>query len=123
VTGDYATHEEVVDFRFVKTPGSENPTTLLFKNHNVEILRLFLPEQTNIPTYEAAGEVILQCISGQVSLVAGERTHVLRGGQLIYLGENESFSIHAVEDSHLLATLLVPTEGPPVKLIGEQDDV
>lgn len=122
MTGEHATSERVVDLRRRESQTSSHPTALLLKNHNVEILRLFLPAGTSIPSYQAAGDVILQCLSGHISLRAGPGSHDLLDGQLVYVDQNEPLSIRAREDTHLLATLLAPREGPHVKLIGEQDD-
>jgi hypothetical protein len=45
--------------------------------------------------------------------------HVLKAGQLLYLVVNEPFSIVALSDSSIIATIITPTSRRRTDLIGQ----
>jgi quercetin dioxygenase-like cupin family protein len=93
-------------------------TMLLVKTNDVEVTQVIVPTGTGIPTHEARGETVLHCLVGRVLLTAVREQHELRAGQLLYLLINEPFSIHGMQDSSLLLTIILPKQGPNVEFIG-----
>ena len=93
--------------------------TLFVKTDNVKINQLIIPAGANVPTHEAQGEIIIHCVEGRAKLFALGETHHLHAGQLLYLRINEPFSIHGIEDTSLLVTIVTAKRGLNVALIGE----
>ncbi len=109
---------KVIDLRSPETTQDAHQLTLLVKTQDVEIVQLQIPAGSSIPTYEAAGEIILHCVEGRISLAALETSCEMSGGELLYLALNEAFSIQGIEDSTVLATIIVSKEGPNTEVIG-----
>ena len=109
---------EVIDLRSTETTQDAHQLSLLVKTQDVEIVQLRIPAGASIPTYEAAGEIILHCIDGRISLAALETSCEMQGGELLYLTLNETFSIQGIEDAIVLATIIASKDGPNVELIG-----
>jgi quercetin dioxygenase-like cupin family protein len=51
--------------------------------------------------------MILQCVEGRISFVAGGRTQTLTAGDMLYLDDAEPHALDALEDSSLLVTILL----------------
>ena len=109
---------KVIDLRPPETTQDAPHLSLLVKTQDVEIVQLQIPAGSSIPTYEAAGEIILHCIEGRISLAALETSCEMQGGELLYLTLNETFSIQGIEDATVLATIFASKDGPNVELIG-----
>ena len=109
---------EVIDLRPPETTRDAHHLSLLVKTQDVEIVQLQIPAGSSIPTYEAAGEIILHCLEGRISLAALETSCEMKCGELLYLTLNEAFSIQGIEDATVLATIIVSKEGPNTEVIG-----
>lgn len=120
LTEPLAVPGEVVDLAEDALPTTENRIAVLVQTDDVEIHHLLIVAGSEIPTYEAPGEIILHGLEGNVCLKALGVFHYMRGGQLLCLAINEAFSIRARENSSVLATIMAPRKGPSVKLIGGQ---
>ena len=97
-----------------------NQKTVLIKTGEVQTTHLIIPAGSTVPTYEAAGQIILHCLEGRISMTARGETQELRAGQLLYLRLNEAFSMFAIEQASVLATVIVLKQGTAVELIGDQ---
>jgi quercetin dioxygenase-like cupin family protein len=84
----------------------------------VEIIQFIIPAGAQLPTHEAQGEIILHCLEGQVEVTALGLHRELMAGKLLYFAINEPFSIRGVQDASVLAIIIVPKQGPAVKLVG-----
>ena len=93
--------------------------TELMETAEVKITQLTVPAGSSIPTYEAAGQAILHCLDGRISINAIGQTHELRAGRLLYLTLNEPFSILANEHASVLLTVIALKRGDNVELIGD----
>lgn len=111
---------EVVDLNRCTTTPDANQISVLVQSQDVKIVRLSITAGSTIPTYEAAGEIIIHCLEGRMSVVARGESQELTSGQLVYFALNEAFSIHADELAVVLATVIVPKQGANVRLIGER---
>jgi quercetin dioxygenase-like cupin family protein len=120
VTKPLAEPGEVIDLNRCTTTPDANQISVLVQSQNVKIVRLSVSAGSTIPTYEAAGEIILHCLEGRISVIARGEFQELSGGQLLYLALNEAFSIQAVEHAVVLATVIAPKQGANVRLIGER---
>lgn len=111
---------ETVDVQELKKSLGGRRNSLLVKTADVEIVHLVIPAGETIPTHEAQGEIVLHCLEGRALVSAlGEAIH-LDAGQLFYFAVNEPFSIEGIDEASLLATIIVPKQGPAVELIGDR---
>lgn len=111
---------EIVDLSPITSGNEAKQAIDLVRTYDVTIMQLLIPAGSNVPNYEAAGEIVLHCLEGRVSVDALGEPHELRAGQLLHLAINEPFSIHGVEAASLLATVITPKEGANLELIGDQ---
>ena len=120
VANPLAAPGDIVELRPFAALPETNQQIVLVKSSDVEIIQLFLAEGARIPTYEAEGEVIIQCLEGRISLQVLGEPHELKADQLLYLLLNEPFSIEGLEHASVLLTVMAPKQGPNVELIGGQ---
>lgn len=110
---------EVVTLATSVPRGAKSSKSVLVKTHQVEIVQLMIPAGETIPRYEAQGELILHCLSGQISVRAGGECHDLQAQQLLYLRLGDPFSIHATKSASVLVSIIAAKTGRGVTLIGE----
>jgi quercetin dioxygenase-like cupin family protein len=103
---------DVVSVRPLGAGLAQTKTTTLIKTEHVEVLRVVLPHGKQLPRHEAPGEVTLQCLEGQVRLDLGDRVVELSAGELMYLEERRSHDVQALQDSTILATILLVRAQP-----------
>jgi quercetin dioxygenase-like cupin family protein len=101
-----ATPVEVVDVRPLGAALATAGTATLVKAGTVTVVRLVVPAGKEIPTHAAKGELVVHCLEGRVAFTAGERTHDLAAGHLLYLPAGEPHSVRGVEAGSLLLTLV-----------------
>jgi quercetin dioxygenase-like cupin family protein len=79
----------------------------LFKSGQLEVIRLVLRTEEQLPSHAVAGESTLHCIEGRVALAchAGERE--LGPGQLVHLGGGERHALRCLQDASLLMTIVL----------------
>lgn len=82
-------------------------TTTLIKTPHLEVIRVVLPRGKHIPRHETPGEVTIQCLEGQVRLELNGRVVELSAGELMYLDEHRPHDVRALQDSSILATILL----------------
>jgi quercetin dioxygenase-like cupin family protein len=98
---------EVIDIRPLGLALSQAKTTTLVKTKTLEILRLVIPAGKDFPEHKVHGEITVQCLEGRIAFTAADTTRELVAGQLLYLGHDESHSLHGIEDSSVLVTILL----------------
>lgn len=81
-------------------------------------IQFVIPAGAAIPTHEAEGEIILHCLEGEITVNVGSARHNLTAGHLLYLAVNEAFTVCAVKNASLLATIIAPKDGDGIELIG-----
>jgi len=97
---------EVVD---VKPLGASLPTTkttTLFKTEHVEVIRVVMPTGKEISEHAAPGEIIVQCLEGQIAFTAAGKTLNIGAGQLVYLDAKEPHAVRCLENASFLLTIL-----------------
>jgi quercetin dioxygenase-like cupin family protein len=83
------------------------PTMALVKSSQLEIMRLVLTAGRSVPEHHVAGEITIQCLEGEVEIMAHGKTSVLTGGDLMFLAGGEPHALLAVKDSALLVTVVL----------------
>ena len=102
---------EAVDVRPFRDQLSAAQTTTLVKTDSIEVIRLVLPANKEIPPHKVHGEITVQCLEGKVEFRAGGSQCELTAGMLVYLRGSEEHGLRAVEDSSLLVTILLTSKG------------
>lgn len=98
---------DVIDVRPLGSALAQARTTTLVKTNALEIIRLVIPAGKDIPGHMAHGEITVQCLEGRVAFTIGDATRDFAGGQLLYLSSGETHSLHGIEDSSVLLTILL----------------
>jgi len=103
----HAKSGEVIDIRPLRSELAQAKTMTLAKTKTLEIIRLVIPSGKDIAEHKAHGEITVQCLEGRVAFTVGETTRELEAGQLLYLLSGEPHSLHGIEDSSVLVTILL----------------
>lgn len=88
-------------------------TATLVKTDELELIRLVLPAGKEIPTHQAPGKIVVQCLEGRIEFTAEGKTQRLAAGQLLYLEAGEPHALKCLEDASVLVTLLLRKTPPP----------
>lgn len=103
----HAASGEIIPVRPLGTQLTETPSAALLKAHQVEVMRLVLLAGKSVPEHHVAGELTMQCLEGQIELKAQGKAQVLQAGEMVYLEGNVPYSLHAIEHSSLLMTVVL----------------
>lgn len=109
---------EIIDLHPSETTLDTNQQFLLVDSGDVKIIQLLVATGTEIPLYEAEGEVILHCLIGSVIVQTMGTPHELEIDQLLYLAPGEPFTIRARTQASVIVTIASPKQGNSVVLIG-----
>jgi len=101
----HAVPGQVVDVTPLGARVAHEKTAAVFKSKDLEVLRLVLPAGKSVPEHSVVGEITVQCIEGSIDFKAAGQTHVLRGGQLLFLAGGVLHSVTAREDASVLITI------------------
>jgi quercetin dioxygenase-like cupin family protein len=82
-------------------------TVALFKSDQLEVMRLVLLKGKSLPPHRVAGEITIQCIEGRIDVTAEGESHLLRGGQLLFLPGGLVHGVMALDDSSALITIVL----------------
>ncbi len=83
-------------------------TQTLVRAEQVEVIRLVVPAGKEIEEHRAKGEIVVQCLEGQVAFTVYGKEQTLEAGKLLYLPTGEPHSVKGIEDASLLLTILLP---------------
>ena len=103
----HAQSAEVIDVRPLGPALTNSRTTTLAKTDSLEIIRLVIPAGKDIAEHRVAGEITVQCLEGHVIFNFGGQRRDLLTGQLLFLEGDQPHSLHAVEHSSVLVTILL----------------
>lgn len=77
----------------------------LIQTNALEVTRMVIRQDREIPAHESPGEATVQCLEGLVDFHVRGTTHRLVPGQLIHLHKGEPHALVALVDSSLLVTI------------------
>lgn len=80
-------------------------TTSLLKTASLQLMRLVLRAGSEVPEHQVPGEITLQCLAGEVSLLTPTRNIRLQAGQLVLLPGGEPHALRAERDASVLVTM------------------
>jgi quercetin dioxygenase-like cupin family protein len=107
----HAISGQTIDIRPLGEKLKGSVTTTLIKTDSLEVLRLVLPADKEIPYHKVPGEITVQCLEGMVSLRSDGATKVLQPGQLLFLMGDELHALKGITDSSVLVTILLARNG------------
>ncbi|MES2322072.1 MAG: cupin domain-containing protein [Pseudomonadota bacterium] len=79
----------------------------LAKTDNLELIRLVLPKEREMPVHKVDGDITLLCLQGELVCDAHGTSTVLRPGEMLYLLGGVPHAIRANEDAVGLLTILL----------------
>lgn len=79
----------------------------LAKTDNMELIRLVLPKEREMPVHKVDGDITLLCLQGELVCDAHGSSTVLRPGEMLYLLGGVPHGIRANEDAVGLLTILL----------------
>lgn len=79
----------------------------LAKTEHMELIRLVLPKERDMPTHRIDGEMTLLCLEGELVCDAHGASTVLRPGEMLYLLGGVEHAVKANEDAVALMTILL----------------
>jgi quercetin dioxygenase-like cupin family protein len=103
----HANSGEIIDIGPLGSSLAGSKTSALVKSSTLEVIRLVVPAGKDIPEHKAPGEITVQCLEGEVDFTAEGKTQRLKPGQLLYLAAGVPHSLHGVQDSSVLLTILL----------------
>jgi quercetin dioxygenase-like cupin family protein len=103
----HAAAGETIDIPLLATTPGEALTRTLFKTAELEVMRMVVLKDKEIPSHRVPRTVTMQCLEGRVALVANGRMQELRAGQMLYFPGGEEHSIKGIEDASILLTIVL----------------
>lgn len=103
----HASSGEIIDIRPLGAALIETQSRALFKSAHLEVARVVLMAEEEIPAHKLASEVMIQCLEGQVECNIDNEPRTLFPGDLVCLAAATTYGLRAVEDSSLLITMLL----------------
>jgi quercetin dioxygenase-like cupin family protein len=98
---------EIVDVRPLEMKLAKARTTTVIKTDRFEVVRLVVHRGREIPLHQAPGDLILQCLEGEVAVATMGKIQRLKAGELVYVPNRVEHSLTARFDSSLLVTMLL----------------
>jgi quercetin dioxygenase-like cupin family protein len=84
----------------------------LAKTEHMELIRLVLPKERDMPLHKVDGEITLLCLHGELVCDAHGTSTILRPGEMLYLLGGVPHALRANEDAVGLLTILLNPKGP-----------
>lgn len=97
---------EVIDLHASDEARGTSASSSLLKTEQLQLMQLVLPAGHGLPEHRVPGEITVQCLAGEASVVTPQATCRLRPGQLVALPGNEPHAVQAHADTTLLVTVL-----------------
>ncbi|SHH40301.1 cupin domain-containing protein [Massilia sp. CF038] len=79
----------------------------LAKTEHMELIRLVLPKEREMPVHRVDGEITLLCLQGEIVCDAHGNSTVLRPGEMLYLLGGVPHGLRANVDAVALLTILL----------------
>jgi len=97
---------DVIDVRPLADNLATSRTQVLIKTPQFEVIRMVLPAGKILSEHKAPGEIIVQCLEGDITFTTMGSPKNLLAGDMLYLAAGEPHSLEAVEDSSFLLTIV-----------------
>ena len=107
----HASPGQAIDVRPLGEKLKSSVTNTLVKTDKLEVIRMVIPEDKEIPYHKVPGEITIQCLEGLVGLRSNGETKVLQPGQMMYLKGDDLHALKGMADSSLLVMILLARKG------------
>lgn len=97
---------DIIDLHAGPAQRGTAASSSLLKTHHLQLMRLELPAGHQLPQHHVAGEVVIQCVRGEASVVTPQQARRLSTGQLVVLAGGTPHAVDAHSDATLLVTVL-----------------
>ncbi len=97
---------DVIDVRPLSDLLATSRTTTLIKTPHVEVIRMVLPAGKVLSEHKARGEIIVQCLEGDITFTTMGEPKKLYAGDMLFLKAGEPHALEAVKDSSFLLTIV-----------------
>lgn len=101
----HASSGQPIDISPLGTEFNNSKTHALFKTEQIEVIRLVLPAGKSFPPHQVAGDITIQCMEGLIEVTAGDSTHKISAGQLMYVSGRVLHGLLGLEDATVLVTI------------------
>lgn len=105
---EHAASGQVVNIRHPAGQLAQARSAALCKTRDLEVMLLVIPAGRSLPPHHVRGDITVQCLDGEVEMLAGGQPRQLGAGQLLWLGGGVQYAIKALRDSSLLVTIAMP---------------
>lgn len=102
----HASSGQVVNLGALDVQAAE--TCALLKAGDIEIMWLVLPAGKQVPSHAVSTSMTLQCMRGRVEVQLDGHLKLLEADQVMYLAGGVPHGLHALEDTRLLMTIVLP---------------
>lgn len=99
---------DVIDVRPLADKLAESITKTLIKTQHVEVIRMVLPAGKVLSDHKAPGELIVQCLEGDITFTTMGEPKRLLAGDMLYLAAGEPHELVVIENSSFLLTIMRP---------------
>ena len=96
---------DLIDVRPLADAFAGAKTKMLIKTPHLEVIRMVLPAGKVISEHIAPGEIIVQCLEGDITFTTMGEPKNLQAGDMLYLTAGEPHALEAAVDSSLLLTI------------------
>jgi quercetin dioxygenase-like cupin family protein len=101
----HASSGQPIDISPLGTELKNAKTYALFKTEQMEVIRLVLPAGKSFPPHQVPGDITIQCMEGLIEVTAGDSTHKISTGQLMYVSGSVLHGLLGLEDATVLITI------------------
>jgi quercetin dioxygenase-like cupin family protein len=85
----------------------QTQTTALFREAQLEVMRLVLPAGKGMPEHAVNGPITVQCIEGEVNFSFEDTQRLMRAGDLLYLAAGIPHQLTAIKHASVLLTIVL----------------
>ncbi len=103
----HAASGEVIRLKTSDADIAHFTSVALAKTEHMELIRLVLPKERDMPLHKVDGEVTLLCLQGELVVDAHGVATVLQPGEMLYLLGGVPHAVRANEDAVGLMTILL----------------
>ena len=97
---------EIVDVRPLGAKLRDGINATLVLTDHLQVFRVILPAGAEFAEHQVHGEVIVQCLEGEVEITSHGRKQLLRPGELVYLAGDDSHALKGMRDASVLVTIV-----------------
>jgi quercetin dioxygenase-like cupin family protein len=106
---------QVIDLRPIGAALVDTKTQTIVKTASLEVIRIVMAAGKTLPPHAVPGALTVQCLEGRVEFGVGKAKHLLTSGSFLYLEGGSEHSLHALENSSLLVTIVLAPKGSAAK--------